>query len=75
MTGEEWTEPTQRKNLATKATPTDADDGAKIAADEKAIKGLLLRINTKHPADPIAHKSQEFLTNSKQLLYIHLSSF
>ena len=43
MTGEEWTEPTQQKNLATKATPTDADDRAEIVTPRPTHKEHIIQ--------------------------------
>ena len=52
MTGEEWTEPTQQTNLATKATPTDADDEAEMAAARQSNKGRITHNQCKAPSRP-----------------------
>ena len=59
MTVKEWTEPTQQTNLATRATPTDADDRAEKATARQNIKGISFRINAERSTDSVASKSQK----------------
>ena len=59
MSGEEWIEPTQQTDSATKATLTNADDRAEKAIARQNIKRISFRINAECSADSVASKSQK----------------
>ena len=75
MTGEEWTEPTQQTDSATKATLTGTDDRPEKATTRQRNKERNIQNQCKAPCRASCPQSQRLLTNSKQLLCIHLSSF